>query len=365
MFAPRTAFERYLRLWLVVGIALAASAARSPGGVLVAVSETDSSEPAADAVAPWRIFAVSSASSEVSAGENALRVRLASGDRASCSREVGPAALAAIACRFNLSLSGAGADAEQVLRVGSDFTSSNVDDADVHTFARLGLHGVASGRGFQLRDLVARRDSPVFRGTQAVTWTLNHSGRAISYASPDGKVETVANDRMDVWVGRARVFDDMAVTQSTAPLSELKWYWGAGAGTAAFDHLTIDPLEDSGDASDPAPGAAPAGDAALDAAPPAAASALELYRPSPNPFARTTRFAYAIPGASEPVEIGVFDVAGRQVRNLIRETQSAGRYELAWDGRNDAGDHVRNGIYFLRASIGKDLRVARIAYLVK
>src|SRR5207247_2088825 len=163
----------------------------------------------------------------------------------------------------NLSLTGAGAEAEQVLRVGTELSSSNVDDADVRTYARLGVRGVESGRGFRLRDCLARRESPEFQGTQAVTWALNHSGLAIHYAAPA----------------------------------------------------------------------------------PAAESAPELYRPSPNPFARTTRFAYAIPGSSEAVEIGVFDVAGRQVRNLIRETQSAGRYEVAWDGRNDAGDHVRNGIY--------------------
>jgi hypothetical protein len=53
------------------------------------------------------------------------------------------------------------------------------------------------------------------------------------------------------------------------------------------------------------------------------------------------------------------------VRGLISGAQPAGRYEVAWDGRNDAGDHVRDGIYFLRASIGSAFRMARIAYLVK
>ena len=365
MFAPRTVFERYLRLCLVVGVALASSASRSPGGELLGVSENEPSEPVDGATAPWRIFAVSSPRSEISAGVNALRVQLASGDRASCSREVGRDPLRAIVCRFNLSLTGAGAETDQVLRVGSELSSSNVDDADVRTYARLGVRGVESGRGFRLRDCVARRESPVFQGTQAVTWALNHSGRAIPYAAPDGTLETVADDRMDVWVGRTKVFDDMAVTQSTAPLSEFKWFWGAGAGTTAFDHLQISALEQGGDINEPSPGAAATGDTGLSTPAPAAEPTLELYRPSPNPFARTTRFAYAIPGASEAVEIGVFDVAGRQVRNLIRGTQSAGRYEVGWDGRNDAGDHVRNGIYFLRASIGADLRVARIAYLVK
>jgi hypothetical protein len=367
MFSPRIALERYLRLWLVMGVALAASVTRSQGGELAAVSETNASEPDADTAAPWRVFAVSGASSEVSPGANALRVRLAAGDHASCVREIGPEALRAVVCRFNISLQGA--DAEQVFRVGSELTTSNVDDADVHTYARLGVRGVGaadgSARGFRLRDLVARHDSPVFQGTQAVTWALNHTGRAITYASPDGALETVASDHMDVWVGRTKVFDDIGITQSTVPLTDLKWYWGTGAGTTAFDHLQIAALEDGGVAGVPVPDASPVVDAAQAAPEPVSSAPIELYRPSPNPFARTTRFAYAISGATEAVEIGVFDVAGRQVRGLIRENQSAGRYEVAWDGRNDAGDHVHNGIYFLRASIGNDLRVARIAYLLK
>jgi flagellar hook assembly protein FlgD len=92
---------------------------------------------------------------------------------------------------------------------------------------------------------------------------------------------------------------------------------------------------------------------------------LELYRPSPNPFERTTRFAYAITAGTEQVDIGVFDLAGRRIRSLAQGPRSVGRYEVAWDGRTDSGSRVRNGVYFLRASMGTELRVARITYLVK
>src|SRR5206468_719706 len=89
-------------------------------------------------------------------------------------------------------------------------------------------------------------------------------------------------------------------------------------------------------------------------------TALALYRPSPNPFERTTHFAYEIStAAAAAVDIGVFDLSGRRFRSLVRGTQTAGRYEVAWDGRGDDGAFSRHGIYFLRAIVGPEHHVAR------
>src|SRR5262249_47665575 len=191
---------------------LAASAGRVSGAELVAVS--DEAAPASDdaSATPWRIYAVSSERSEFSAGAGSLHVKLASGDRASCSRGVGLDAPAGLVVRFNLTLDGAadGRETEQILRIGSGFGDSNADEADASTFGRLGIRSTSPARGFELRDLAARRNSATFFGTQAVTWALNHTGGTISYAAPDGSLEPLADNRMDVWVGRTKGFDDMA-----------------------------------------------------------------------------------------------------------------------------------------------------------
>ena len=63
------------------------------------------------------------------------------------------------------------------------------------------------------------------------------------------------------------------------------------------------------------------------------------------------------------MDIGVFDLSGRLVRSLVRTVQTAGRYEVAWDGRSDDGLSSRHGVYFLRANVGSDHRVARLVYL--
>ena len=78
---------------------------------------------------------------------------------------------------------------------------------------------------------------------------------------------------------------------------------------------------------------------------------LQLYSPAPNPFTQSTRFAYAVPGAGSRVEIGIYNVAGRQVRQLVSGFQASGRYEVSWDGRDNAGVQMSRGVYFIRAMV--------------
>jgi hypothetical protein len=91
-----------------------------------------------------------------------------------------------------------------------------------------------------------------------------------------------------------------------------------------------------------------------------AESNIPLYVPVPNPFSRTTRIAYLVGGESgEYVDIGVYDAAGRRVRNLTGEFQSAGKHEVLWDGRDEQGQKVPASIYFYRLRIGEREEVIR------
>jgi len=314
-----------------------------------------------DAAAPlWSVSAVSSPRSSAASEAGLARIALAPGDHASWSRAVGLGGPLAVLCRFNVTIEpDAGSrTTSQVLRIGSGFSGSLADERDADTFGRIGF--AATESGFQVRDLQAGRLGPAFLGTQAVTWALNNSGRVMSYPAPDGTVESIASGRMDVWVGRQRVFDEMLATSPRAPLSSLKWYWSAGSGTTTFDHVDVRPL-DEGLAAMSAPGADAAGVGAPEAS---VGDDVVLYKPSPNPFERTTRFAYALSG-SQRVDIGIFDVAGRRIRGLVRGTQTTGQYQVVWNGLGDDGVRARDGVYFLRAVIGPDTRIARIVYLVK
>ena len=354
--------RRRLRIAPILALVLALPAPSARAAVLMQDTGEEMSQDAA--VGRWESFAVSSPKSRISSEARSVTVALAPGDRASFARtaDLSPAP-SAILCTFNVSLSGVGFGeaASQVIRMGWDFGASNGDEAAGRTYAELGLVSGASGRGFQLRDRVGGAVSPDFDGTQAVSWVLNNSGRTLKYAAPNGTVEAIHDDRMDVWIGRTRVFDDIVATNPSGRITDLKWHWSQGSGVTSFDHFEIRTLEE---ATGPL-AAAPADPAAAVPAVEEVShdAALVLGRPTPNPFSRTMRFAYSIPAGSAAVDIGVFDVAGRRIRALAHGTQTTGQYEAVWDGLGDDGARVRHGVYFLRASVGGNRTVSRVVYL--
>jgi hypothetical protein len=75
---------------------------------------------------------------------------------------------------------------------------------------------------------------------------------------------------------------------------------------------------------------------------------------APNPFTRHTGICYEL-GLPGPVSLRIFDVSGRAVRTLERRAggaEQAGLHTIAWDGRDDRGRKVSNGIYFCRLEAG-------------
>ena len=315
----------------------------------------------------WDSFGASSARSTLTSATHSMGVFSAPGDAVSLSRTTDFSATpVAVLCTFNLALSGVGRGriSDQVLRLGSNFGTVNVDESDANTYARLGIEPAGPQGGFRLRDLVAGRSSPTYAGTQAITWALNHSGRTLSYPGPGGATESIGNHRMDVWVGRTKVFDDIAVTNPMISITDLKWFWGSGSGTTTFGYFQVATLpaldEGQGMAASPVVGPEPSSEVSA----PSESGSLQLYRPTPNPFGRTMRFAYAIEGHAERADIGMYDIAGRRIRTFVSGLQGVGRYEVSWDGRADDGIRARAGVYFLRAAVGPTTRVARVVYLL-
>ncbi len=65
----------------------------------------------------------------------------------------------------------------------------------------------------------------------------------------------------------------------------------------------------------------------------------------PNPFNPATVIEYALADAGQ-VELRVYDLNGRMVRELVNAPQAASRYQVEWDGRDDLGRELASGIYF-------------------
>jgi hypothetical protein len=71
----------------------------------------------------------------------------------------------------------------------------------------------------------------------------------------------------------------------------------------------------------------------------------------PNPFHPRTRFRYTLSGLAR-VKLAVYDVSGRRVRTLVDDrVREAGRHEIVWNGRDQAGRSVAPGVYFARLEL--------------
>jgi len=71
----------------------------------------------------------------------------------------------------------------------------------------------------------------------------------------------------------------------------------------------------------------------------------DLRQNYPNPFNPFTTIKFSL-ARSETVEINIYDVSGRFIRNLVSGVQTSGSHTVEWDGKNDSGNDVSSGIYF-------------------
>ncbi len=68
---------------------------------------------------------------------------------------------------------------------------------------------------------------------------------------------------------------------------------------------------------------------------------------APNPFNPTTTIKFAVPDAGD-VQLAVFDLRGRMVKELVNGHRDPGHFQVLWDGRDDGGRSVASGVYFAR-----------------
>ena len=69
----------------------------------------------------------------------------------------------------------------------------------------------------------------------------------------------------------------------------------------------------------------------------------------PNPFNPETVISYQLPVFSE-VDVTVYNLLGEKVVTLVAERQSAGSYQVLWNGRSRNGAALASGVYLARFS---------------
>ena len=92
---------------------------------------------------------------------------------------------------------------------------------------------------------------------------------------------------------------------------------------------------------------------------PGGAAAPLGMRAAPNPTTNHVDLAFEL-SKPQPVVLGVFSVEGRRVRLLQRGPMEAGRHNLSWDGKDDHGKSVADGVYLARLDTRDGSRTTNI-----
>jgi subtilisin family serine protease len=80
---------------------------------------------------------------------------------------------------------------------------------------------------------------------------------------------------------------------------------------------------------------------------------------TPNPVRASGNVRFDLPARGD-ARIEVYDVNGRRVRVLAEGTRSSGPHAITWDGRDDRGERLGSGIYFVRLTAGTASRNAKV-----
>jgi FlgD Ig-like domain len=87
---------------------------------------------------------------------------------------------------------------------------------------------------------------------------------------------------------------------------------------------------------------------------------VQLIQAPANPVASQTRIRFTM-YRDAPVQLAIYDLRGRLVRELVAGSRSEGSYSEAWDGTNRFGNPVPSGVYLCRLQAGRDVVTRKVS----
>ncbi len=89
----------------------------------------------------------------------------------------------------------------------------------------------------------------------------------------------------------------------------------------------------------------------------------EFFCVYPNPFRRGASIQYTLPSLQR-VNLKVYNIAGQLVKTIVNnKTQTEGKHTLYWDGINNDGKRLQNGVYFLYLQRGDMKNIKKLIFL--
>lgn len=78
---------------------------------------------------------------------------------------------------------------------------------------------------------------------------------------------------------------------------------------------------------------------------------LDRFFAYPNPFERETDIFYRVSSSADRARVRIYTLTGRLIRTLEQATPTPDLNRIHWDGRDEDGDAVSNGVYFYRLEL--------------
>jgi hypothetical protein len=89
----------------------------------------------------------------------------------------------------------------------------------------------------------------------------------------------------------------------------------------------------------------------------------ELMQSYPNPTTGKAAIKYQLAQPGK-VSLKIYNTLGQVVKTLVSQNQAAGYYNVAWDGKDNAGKAAANGVYIYRLEAG-DYKATRKMAMIK
>jgi hypothetical protein len=89
---------------------------------------------------------------------------------------------------------------------------------------------------------------------------------------------------------------------------------------------------------------------------------LYLSPPRPSPASGAVTLGFSLSTLTH-TQLSLFDVRGRRMRVLVDADLPPGPHELLWDGSDERGNPVANGIYFVQLRAGDERLLGRLALI--
>ena len=79
----------------------------------------------------------------------------------------------------------------------------------------------------------------------------------------------------------------------------------------------------------------------------------------PNPFNPTTTIEFSLHETGF-AELTIYNLAGQKIRELVSGTMSKGVHSVVWNGLDDSGFTVSNGVYLTRLRMNDTVVTGRM-----